>query len=95
MQLREKGVIGPDDLLEADPGSLQPALSPRVAETFKDTILHETAMSLRRKRSGHVRAAGEAGVPARLIETLYSATAEATRGTSQLRRLLAGPIAPG
>lgn len=96
MQLREKGIIAPDDLLEADPGSLQPALSPKVAETFKDAILHETAMSLRRKRSGHVRAASEAGVPARLIETLYSATGklleEAVRDAFQTAGLVAKRI---
>jgi hypothetical protein len=74
MQLREMEIIAPDDLLEADPRSLQPALSPRVAQAFKETILRETTTSLRRKRSGHLRAASEAGVPATLIETLYSAT---------------------
>jgi ATP-dependent DNA helicase len=96
MQLREKGIIAPDDLLEADAGSLQPALSARVAQTFKETILRETAMSLRRKRSGHVRAAGEAGVPARLIETLYAATGkpleEAVRDAFQTAGLAAKRI---
>lgn len=96
MELREKGVIAPDDLLEIDPGSLQPALSPRVAQAFKETILRETAMSLRRKRSGHLRAASEAGVPVRLIETLYSATGklleEAVRDAFQTAGLVAKRI---
>jgi hypothetical protein len=93
MQLREKGILAPDDLLDADPGSLQPALSPRVAQSFKETILRETAMSLRRKRSGHVRAANDAGLPARLIETIYSATGkpleEAVRDVLQTAGLAA------
>ncbi len=96
MQLREKGIIAPDDLLEADPGSLQPALSARVAQTFRETILRETAMSLRRKRSGHLRAAGEAGVPARLIESLHTATGkpleEAVRDAFQTAGLSAKRI---
>jgi helicase len=77
MQLRKNGIVAPDDLLDADPDLLQPALSPRVAHSFKETILRETTMSLRRKRSGHMRAASEAGLPARLIETVYSATGKA------------------
>jgi len=74
MELRQIGIVDPDDLLESDPAALQPALSPLQAERFKEAVLRETAMSVRRKRTGHLRAAVEVGVPALLIETLYSAT---------------------
>jgi ATP-dependent DNA helicase len=74
MGLREKGITDPDDLLEAEVEALQPALSPGQIERFRDSIQRETELSLRRKRHGHVRSADEAGIPVRLIETLYSAT---------------------
>lgn len=74
MQLRQRDIVAPDDLLEADPDALQPALSPRLAQAFKEAILRETAMSVRRKRTGHLRAAGKVGIPPALIEILYTAT---------------------
>ncbi len=77
MQLRALGVVEPDDLLEADPTALQPALSPLQVTNFKRAILEETELSLRRKRKGHLRAAAEIGIPPTLIETLYSATSTA------------------
>jgi len=77
MQLRAEGVIDPDDLLEADPRSFQPALSPLQVERLKQAILEDTEATLRRKRTGHLHRAADAGIPPKLIETLYSATSGA------------------
>jgi hypothetical protein len=74
VELREHGIVAPDDLLEADPMSLQAALSPGLVQAFKQAILRGTELSLRRKRAGHLRAAAEVAIPAALIETLYKAT---------------------
>lgn len=74
IDLRAKGIVERDDILDAAPEKLQPELSPLQIQRFKDAVLTETELSLRRKRAGHIRAANEAGIPIRLIETLYSAT---------------------
>ena len=77
MRLHHLGITSPDDLLEADPISLQEALSPALAQAFKEAIQRETVASLRRKHSGHLHAAGEVGVAPTLIEALYTATGPA------------------
>jgi replicative superfamily II helicase len=93
MELRQQGIVAPDDLLEADPASMQPALSPRLVQTFKEAIQRETAMSVRRKRTGHLRAAAEVGIPPALIEILYTASGtpleEAVRDAFQTAGLAA------
>jgi hypothetical protein len=74
LQLYELGVYQPDDILEADPANLQPALSAGQLERLKQAILHETEATVRRFRTGHLRRTSRSGLSPAMIDSLYSAT---------------------
>ncbi len=73
LKMYEIGIYQPDDVLEADPAVLAPALSPGQVAHLKKAILEETEATLRRFRSGHLRRSSRSGLPPGLIEALYSA----------------------